>query len=166
MANETPPTIPEASTFSAVLRPHRSLGPTGFLVLMSIISLICFSAGLVFYFMGAWPVFGFFGLDVLLIYIAFRLNYRSGRMYETVDLSPSELTVTRVHASGREERYVFNPYWTRVYLAHGRDGRTDLRLHLHGKELSFGRFLTDEERQDFAHALTGALIASRGGARI
>lgn len=160
------PHVPSSGEFRAVLRPHRSLGPTGFLVLMSVISAISFVTGAVFYFMGAWPVLGFFGLDVLLIYIAFRLNYRSGRLHETVELSPSDLTVTRIYPSGRRERFVFNPYWVRVRLAEGRDGRTDLRLHLHGKELSFGRFLTDDERRDFAKALTGALIEARGGVRI
>lgn len=160
------PRAPDSGEFRAVLRPHRSLGPTGFVVLMSIISGISFLTGAVFFFMGAWPVLGFFGLDVLLIYIAFRLNYRSARLHETVELSGADLTVTRIHPSGRRERFVFNPYWVRVRLAEGRDGRTDLRLHLRGKELSFGRFLTDDERRDFAKALTGALIQAKGGTRI
>jgi uncharacterized membrane protein len=160
------PRVSDSGEFRAVLRPHRSLGPTGFVVLMSIISGISFLTGAVFYFMGAWPVLGFFGLDVLLIYIAFRLNYRAARLHETVELSRADLTVTRIHPSGRRERFVFNPYWVRVRLAEGRDGRTDLRLHLHGKELSFGRFLTDDERRDFAKALTGALIEAKGGTRI
>ncbi len=164
--SDTSPHMPGPGEFRAVLRPHRSLGPTGFLVLMSIISAVSFTTGAVFYFMGAWPVLGFFGLDVLIIYIAFRLNYRAGRLHETVELNSSDLTVTRFHPSGRTERFVLNPYWVRVRLAEGRDGRTDLRLHLHGKELSFGRFLTDDERRDFAKALTGALIEARGGSRI
>ena len=165
MTEKTPP-AQEASVFSAVLRPHRSLGPKGFIILMSILAAISFIAGVAFLSMGAWPVFGFFGLDVLLVYIAFRLNYRAGRLYETVEVTPHELTITRVHPSGRTERFACNPYWARVRLAQARDGRTDLRLHLRGKEMSFGRFLTDDERHDFARALTGALLRARGGARI
>lgn len=165
MTEKTPP-AQEASVFSAVLRPHRSLGPRGFIILMSILAAISFIAGVAFLSMGAWPVFGFFGLDVLLVYIAFRLNYRAGRLYETVEVTPHELTITRVHPSGRTERFACNPYWARVRLAQARDGRTDLRLHLRGKEMSFGRFLTDDERHDFARALTGALLRARGGARI
>ena len=64
--------------FRALLTPHRSLGPTGFLVLMAALAGISFVTGLVFYLAGAWPVMGFFGLDVALVYLAFRLNYRSG----------------------------------------------------------------------------------------
>ena len=165
MTEKIPPAQePRASRF--VLRPHRSLGPKGFLILMSFLAAVSFIAGCVFLSMGAWPVFGFFGLDVLLVYVAFRLNYRSGRLYETVEVTPDEFTITRVHPSGKTERFACNPYWARVRLAEGRDGRTDLRLHLQGKELSFGRFLTDDERHDFARALNGALLQARGSARI
>ena len=83
--------------FRAVLYPHRSLGPTGFLILMSAIGGVSFITGMAFLLKGAWPVFGFFGLDVALIYAAFKLNYRSGRLYETVELTPETLTITRVH---------------------------------------------------------------------
>lgn len=166
MSDDEVSPVRRPAPFRAVLRPHRSLGPAGFVLFMGIVSAISFTIGAVFYAMGAWPVLGFFGLDVLIIYIAFRLNYRAGRLYETVELSPSDLTITRVHPSGREEHFSFNPYWARVRLAHGRDGRTDLRLHLHGKELSFGRFLTDDERRDFAQCLSNALLEARGGVRI
>ena len=165
MTDKAPP-AQGASASRFVLRPHRSLGPRGFLILMAFLAAVSFTAGCVFLSMGAWPVFGFFGLDVLLVYIAFRLNYRSGRLYETVEVTPAELSITRVHPSGRTERFVCNPYWARIRLARGHDGRTDLRLHLRGKEMSFGRFLTDDEREDVAQALTGALQQARGGTQI
>jgi uncharacterized membrane protein len=151
----------EERAFRAVLHPHRSLGPKGFLILMTAIGSVSFVTGMVFLAMGAWPVMGFLGLDVALIYIAFRLNYRAGRIYETVELTPDLLTLTRVHPSGQRESFDFNPYWVRVRLAEAPDGRTDLRLASHGRELSFGRFLTDEERREFSDALAGALIATR-----
>ncbi len=147
--------------FRAVLYPHRSLGPTGFLVLMTAIGGVSFITGMVFLLKGAWPVFGFFGLDVALVYAAFRLNYRSGRLYETVELTPETLTVTRVFPSGERESFDFNPYWGRVRLAEGPQGRTDLRLASHGREFSFARFLTDDERRDLLQALSGALAEAR-----
>jgi uncharacterized membrane protein len=147
--------------FRAILHPHRSLGPTGFLVLMLAIGGVSFVTGMVFLLMGAWPVFGFFGLDVALVYLAFRLNYRAGRLYETVELTPETLTVTRVHPSGKRESFDFNPYWVRVLLAQAPHGRTELRLALHGREFAFGQFLTDDERREFSDALSGALVAAR-----
>lgn len=159
--SETHTETQDSRAFRAILHPHRSLGPKGFIVLMSAIGGVSFVTGMVFLAMGAWPVFGFFGLDVALIYIAFRLNYRSGRLYEMVELTPQLLKLTRVHPSGKQESYDFNPYWVRVFVAEGPGGRTDLRLTSHGNELSFGRFLTDDERRDFSDALSGALIEAR-----
>lgn len=149
--------------FRAVLYPHRSLSPTGFLILMSAIGGVSFVTGMAFLLIGAWPVFGFFGLDVALIYAAFKLNYRSGRLYETVELTPETLVITRVHPSGRQESFDFNPYWVRVQLAELPQGRNDLRLASHGREFAFGRFLTDDERRDFSHTLSGALAEARSG---
>jgi uncharacterized membrane protein len=152
--------------FRAVLTPHRSLGPAGFLVLMIALSAMSFVTGIIFYFAGAGPVLGFFGLDVALVYLAFRLNYRSGRLYETLELTPFRLVWTRVHPSGRQEQFDCNPYWARVSLRQWPDGRTDLRILSEGREQLFGRFLTDDERRDLARALTGALVEARGGVRI
>jgi uncharacterized membrane protein len=147
--------------FRAVLYPHRSLGPTGFLILMLAIGGVSFVTGMAFLLKGAWPVFGFFGLDVALVYFAFKLNYRAGRLYETVELKPEALTITRVFPSGKQESFDFNPYWVRVRLAEGPQGRTDLRLASHGREFSFARFLTDDERRDLSSALSGALAQAR-----
>ena len=144
-----------------VLTAHRSLGPTGFVMLMGAFGFVCFATGLVFLTQGAWPVMGFFGFDVALLYIAFKLNYRSGRLHELIDLTPERLTVTRVHPTGRRERFDFNPYWVRVSLAEWPDGRTDLRLASHGQEFPFARFLNDEERREFASILGNALATVR-----
>jgi uncharacterized membrane protein len=148
--------------FCATLTPHRSLGPKGFLAFMAALGAISFAAGLAFWLMGAWPVMGFFGLDVALVYVAFRINYRSGRLREEVELTPDAFSLTRVHPSGREERFACNPYWARVSLREWPDGRTDLRVISQGTELAFGRFLNDDERRDFAAALKQALFAARG----
>ena len=133
---------------------------------MSLLGAVSFVAGMAFLLAGAWPVMGFFGLDVLVIYIAFKLNYRSGRLYETVEVEPSALTVTRVEPSGRSRAFQFETAWVRVDLQVAHDGRSELKLRHHARELIFGRFLTDDERRDLADALRGALLKARGGARI
>jgi uncharacterized membrane protein len=156
----------EPPGFRAILTPHRSLSATGFIVLMALLSGLSFVTGMVFLLMGAWPVMGFFGLDVLLVYIAFRLSYRSGRLCEIVELTPACFLWTRVHPSGRREHFDCNPYWARINLSEWPDGRTELKLFSQGKELAFGSFLTDDERRDFASALRAALLDMRGGARI
>jgi uncharacterized membrane protein len=146
-----------------VLHPHRSLPPAGFLIMMALVSFVSFVIGVVFFMMGAWPVTGFFGLDVALMYGAFKLNYRAGREYETVELSPGVLKLTRVKPSGKRQEFDFNPYWTRVRCLVDRpDGRTSLWVTGEGQAVRFGKFLTDDERRNFADVLTGALVTARG----
>ncbi|MGH6864868.1 MAG: DUF2244 domain-containing protein [Methyloceanibacter sp.] len=151
----------EAPQFRAVLMPHRSLGPKGFMVLIGAISAASFATGLMFYMMGAWPVIGFMGLDVALIYLAFKLNFRALRRYQTVDLTPEALTVTHVEPSGRERTWRFNPYWVRLHLEERIGRSTELSLASHGNRLVLGSFLTDSEREDFAAALASALRETR-----
>ncbi len=148
--------------FSAVLLPHRSLGRKGFLLLMAVVSGLSFFTGVIFYLKGAWPVMGFLGLDVLLIYFAFRLNYRAGRLYETVELTDSELRVTRVFPSGRALSWTFNPYWVQLELEESETTANTLSVRSHGRVLLFGNFLSNDEKRGFADALGEALHDMRG----
>src|SRR6202795_2791525 len=97
--------------FSALLTPHRSLNRAGFLVLMGFLSAVSFAAGVAFLLMGAWPVFGFFGLDVLAVYVAFRINFRRARASEEIRITPTELRLRRVSHRGHVVEFVFNPLW-------------------------------------------------------
>jgi uncharacterized membrane protein len=153
----------DTATFRAILTPNRSLSPTGFLVLMSAIGIISFAIGIVFMSMGAWPVMGFFGLDVVLIYWAFRANYRAGREFETVEVAPSSLTIMRNHADGRSERFDFQTYWVRIFLDEEPSGHTRLRLRSHGRDFVFAKFLSDDERREFAGVLEGEIGAALRG---
>src|SRR3979490_2372760 len=94
--NDFDPELPQPELFSALLTPHRSLNRTGFLVLMAFLSVVSFAAGLAFLLMGAWPVLGFFGLDVLVVYWAFRINFRHAKASEEITITPSELRIRRV----------------------------------------------------------------------
>src|SRR3989337_1782155 len=151
----------DPSRFSAVLTPHRSLGPKGFMVLMAAVCLVSFGTGLFFYLLGAWPVIGFMGLDVALIYAAFKLNFRALRLYETIDLAQDALTVTRVAPSGQSQSWSFNPYWVSLSVKPRIGRSSELSIASHGKRLVFASFLTDEEREDFASALSSALSAGK-----
>lgn len=144
-----------------VLTPHRSLSARGFLILMALFGGICLVTGLVFLWIGAWPVMGFLGLDVLLLYVAFKVNYRAGLMTETIEISPQSLRLVRRHPSGWREAYEVNAYWAQIYLATGTDGRTALTVGAQGKSVTMGAFLTDDERRDLAQALRAALSMHR-----
>lgn len=156
--------IPEPPIFSAVLTPHRSLSPRGFLIFMTVLGGISFIAGMVFLLAGAWPIFGFFGLDVLLVYWAFRLNYRAARAYEQVTVTPSELTVRKVSHRGDVNEWTLNPVWVRLQRdVHEEFGLQRLFLESHGRRLSIAGFLPPQEKESFALALSGALSEAKRG---
>src|SRR6185295_19237961 len=98
----------EPTLFSALLTPHRSLSGTGFVVLMAVVAGISFIGGVVFFVVGAWPVIGFLGLDVALVYWAFRANYRAAAAYEEVTVTPSELRLRRVSHRGEVAEWTLN----------------------------------------------------------
>jgi uncharacterized membrane protein len=127
------------------------------MVLMLIIGTVSVVNGIVFVTMGAWPVTGFFGLDALLCYVAFRWNYRAARLSEKIDLAGRELRVTRVYPSGKAESWSFNPYWVRFEYRQREFEAGELSLTSHGRKLIFGAFLADSEKASFAIALKAAL---------
>lgn len=149
-----------------VLSPHRSLSRPGFLVLMAFIGGVSFVTGIVFAMLGAWPVLGFFGLDVALIWYAFHRNFRSGRQLETIDIADGRLTLTHTDVRGAQRRTELAAAWVDVRLRQGSDGRTSIALASHGREHGFGAFLTDGERIELAPALRDAISMARGGPRI
>ena len=159
---DLPPDQP--TLFSARVTPHRSLNRTGFLVLMSFIGAVSFVAGVAFWMMGAWPIFGFFGLDVLVIYWAFRINFRSADATEDIVLTPSELRVRRVSHRGRLVEWSFNPLWVQLEQTGDPEfGIEHLYLVSRGRRVSVGHFLGPDEKASFAKALLAALQTAKRG---
>ena len=154
----------EPTIFSAVITPHRSLGNVGFLVLMIAFGAVSFIAGVAFLLMGAWPVFGFFGLDVLLLYWAFRLNYRHAGAYEEVTVTPSALTLRKVSHHGRAREWVLNPLWVKLdKVVHEEYGLERLFLVTRGKHLAIASFLGPDAKASFAQQLSQALSDAKRG---
>jgi uncharacterized membrane protein len=157
-----PDTQPEI--FSALLTPHRSLNRTGFLAVMAFLSVVSFATGVAFLLMGAWPVFGFFGLDVLAVYVAFRINFRRARASEEIRITPTELRLRRISHRGHVVEFVFNPLWVQLdRKAHAEYGIEKLYLRSKGRRLAIASFLGPDEKASFAKALTAGLQAARRG---
>ena len=158
MHMEKPTLLPD--NFDLVLRPNMSLSRRGFFWLMVFFTAISVIVGGYFWSLGAWPVFGFFGLDVALLYGAFRLNYRYGKRYETLSMAEEKLVFSQVTAFGTARQWEFDPYWVRVTLerfgAQGEDIGA-LILSSHGKYVSVGAFLAPEERESLAASLQATL---------
>jgi uncharacterized membrane protein len=156
--------LAEPAIFSAVITPHRSLGSTGFLILMLCIGGVSFVSGIAFLMLGAWPVFGFLGLDVVLIYVAFRANFRAARAYEEVTVTASELTVRKVNQRGGVREWTLNPVWVQLdRIVHEEFGIERLFLVSRGRRLSIAAFLGPDEKASFARALSSAIGEAKRG---
>jgi uncharacterized membrane protein len=156
----------EAPLFDVRLNPHRSLGRRGFRALM--IATFAGSAlvSLPFYLMGAWPVVGFMGLDVLALYLAFCANFRSARAYEELRLTSLELLFARVSRRGARREWRFNPSWVRFErLDHEEFGTQRLSLISGGRRFEVGAFLGPDQKADLATRFSRALAQARRGPR-
>jgi uncharacterized membrane protein len=147
-----------APLFDAVLRPHRSLSPLGLRLLVGAFGLACAGLGVGFWLIGAWPVAGFFGLDVALLYGALKLSMLSARRTERLRLTEHELIVRRVDPWGRvDDARIAPPHWLRVEIDDPVRHDSQLRLVSHGRSVTVGSFLMPAERGDLARALRAAL---------
>ena len=148
--------------FEARLSPYRSLSLKGFNVLMILLGIMSFIVGIVFLSLGAWPVFGFFGLDVLLLWFALRVNYRDADAYEDIRMTPVELHVRQVSKYGEQRDTDFNPRWTRIEKDEDElAGVTKVALVSRGLPLVIGSFLPPFYKKELAAGLSKTLAIAK-----
>ena len=141
--------------FSTLLRPHRSLSPEGFKWLIRGAIAANLLIGVPMYILGAWPVLGFMGADIWLLWWMFQRNYVDARRSETLTLTDRELIVDRVSPDGEREQHRLDAYWLRV-----EEGER-LVLVSRGNRVVVGRFLAPGEREQVGEQLKAALAALR-----
>lgn len=147
--------------YDARLSPYRSLPPRGFALVMLVLGAASFIMSVGCVMMGAWPVTGFFGLDVALVYVAFRASYRSARKTEHLRLTQKEMTVERIGVRGDRRSWRFEPVWLRLVFEEPDEDSNRLYLASHGKTLSIGAFLAPAERKKLYLDLKRALARWR-----
>lgn len=154
----------EQPVFAAVIRPHRSLGRDGFRTVMTLCCLATIGASIPFVVLGFWPVAGFFGLDFLALYIAFRVNFRDGRSFEELELTPIQFLVRRVSHRGVAREWRFNPLWTRLSREEDDEfGLQKLEVASRGQSVVIARDLSPPERESLADELGRALADVKRG---
>ena len=159
------PNVGDYLIFDGLVYPNRSLPNVGFVIVMGIVIAVNLLIGVFFISLGAWPVLVFGGLDILLVWGAFKLSYRQGRLHERIRITANEIWVSRVAPSAHETRWRLQPYWTTVECdAKPRDD-TQIRLVSKGKTLILGAFLSPPERVELANALRDALGQATNSAR-
>ncbi len=156
------PDAPDGPLFmDAVLVPNRSLPNPGFIALMAVLVIMSVVAALAYLRMGAWPIPFFFGLDILLVWMAFRISYRDGRRREIIRISRDRVMVHRLHPNGPVRHYVLPTAWTRVTIHQSGKHEAAVELSASGKRLVVGRFLSPSERPGLGAAIERALGRAR-----
>lgn len=164
--NARPQDAADADVFVAEITPHRSLSPRGFAILICGFGMLSAVISLPFYLLGAWPVVGFLGLDVLLLWLAFRASFAQAKAYERVALTYLQLTIRKVTHRGAVREWRFNPLWVRLESETDDDfGMTRLAVRERHASLDVGHALSPQERAEFAHAFGAALAAAKAGPR-
>jgi uncharacterized membrane protein len=151
----------DETLFEAVIVPHRSLSRRGRNILLGAIATLCGINATVFISIGAWPVGGFTGIEVLLATVMFSIHARAARASEMLMLSPSSLRIVRTDIRGVRTERTLAPAWLQVVL-HERPGRVPaLLLVSHGRQEEVARALGETEKRDLAGALDAALHSWR-----
>lgn len=154
----------EKAIYAVRLRPYRSMSRPQANALIVIVSVAICAVSLPFFFMGAWPIVGFLGLDALGVWLAFELSFRAARAYEDVRLTSLELQLAKVSARGDHREWRFNPAWVRLdWREHEEFGVQRLALVSHGRSVEFGSFLGPDQKAEVASELSHALARARRG---
>ena len=139
------------------LYPYRSLNKTGFFILMFSLGFVSFVAGIIFMIKGAWPVFGFFGLDVLLVYIFFKINFRSGKKKEVLILTKNKLIVEFYESKKISKTYYLDANWLQIHLSKLKNEMSKLKISSNGKSVIVGAFLRHQEKMAVLRSLKKVL---------
>lgn len=146
-----------APIFEAVIVPHRSLSRRGRWLLVGFVGLLCGINAAIFVHLGAWPVAGFAGGEVLLAAVMLHVNAQRARASEVVLLTEHALRITRTDPAGRRRERTLPTAWLRATLDEdpGRVPRLMLRVGRMEEEIAAS--LGEAEKRDLAAALAHAL---------
>jgi len=139
-----------AGQFDLMVRRNNSLSTSGRLVVFGLVVFVSVGIGLAFTLVfGAWPILPFAGVEMLILYLAFRHVERHAGDYERLAIAGDRLEV-EVLDGGRYSRFGCNRQW--VQLVCDRDGGR-LALRSHGREFEIGRHLNEQQRLSVARQL-------------
>jgi uncharacterized membrane protein len=160
-SDDCPPRDSERPLFQALLYPHRSLPAHGYVILIGGTAVIAAVYGVMFLFLGAWPIFGFIGAEWLLFWWLLRTHLKGERRAERIRLFRDRLVLQQLDAKGRVAECSFEPYWLQIVLYERGFENPALLLRSHGRSVEIGAFLGAHERRQFADELTQVLARWR-----
>lgn len=165
--NQAPHTMENADSLSSgdqdglLLWPHRSLSPKGFRILMIVLGGLMFTIGMIFFLMGAWPVVGFLGLEILVVWAFFRMNYKSAQQQEKITADPATFRIERIKPNGETAIEELPSPWLKAELEPSlpkKSGQPQrLVVKSHGRRAEIGPFLHASEKQELLPEINALL---------
>lgn len=151
--------------------PHRSLSKRGFAIVLIALGSLAFAIGTGFFLAGAWPVFGFLGVEFLVVYIAFRLNFRAAKKRQSITVTDKMLRVDTTHPSGKTDSVSLPTSWVRVTVSP--DGAPDITsryqqkitVSSHGHSVVIADFIHPAETPQLARHITGMIDRARNATK-
>jgi uncharacterized membrane protein len=149
--------MPDLPLFEAELVPHRSLSPRGIYLVLGFLGTVSFSVTLLFWYLGAWPIAGFNGGEMLLAAALLRTHARSRRVRELLSLSEGGLRIVRYDINGGRSEVFLPAGWLNIDLVEKPGRVPGMFLTAPGQREEVARALGEPQKRDFAEALRGAL---------
>ncbi len=151
----------ERLIFEAVLQPHRSLSPRGIGLVLGFLGTVSLGVTTLFWWLGAWPIAGFNGGEMLIAAALLRAHARSRRVREVLVLTDAGFRVLNFDERGNRQEQHMSSAWLNVVLEE-RQGRVPgLLLTSHGRRLEVARMLGEEQKRDLADTLRAVLHQMR-----
>lgn len=147
----------EPLRFVMVARRNNSLSARGRFAVLGSLALVTLSISLAFALEGAWPIVPFAGLELLVLFVAFRLIERHAGDFESIAIRGDRVFIERWE-TGAVQRFEMNRHWAQVVLQPAARGWGEvIALRSHGRAVEFGRHLTDAKRREVASTLRNQL---------
>lgn len=136
---------------------NQSLTTRGLYILMFFITIPASYIGISFYVLGAWPVLGFMGFEILLIYIAFKILFYKNKFYEHIILDNEKLNILFKKKNKIIKKIELEPTWVQVKIENIYENEDTLILSSHGKKIILANYLIPEERLKLAGKIKSGL---------
>lgn len=147
----------DSTAFDAILYPNQPLSARHASLVLAVSTTVALALGTGFALVGAWPVAGFLGLDIVLLGFGFHWARRRSTRRERVKLDASGLLVEAFDGRGGHRSWRFEPYWVRLHMDEPPQRHSLITLRSNVTTIRLGAFLTPDDRLSFAKALAKAL---------
>ena len=132
-----------APEYVLIARRNDSLSPSGRRLFFVSIVFVSLAIASLWAFNGAWYVLPFSVLELVVLYVALKLVERHSGDFESIQVAGDRILVEQ-RRRGRVSRHEFNRHWVQLVVTDAARGRFAMRSH--GREVTFGEFLSNDQR--------------------